>query len=294
MRGAAVFALAVAALTGATIGVFGKMLGAYMSPIDVVFGRAAIFFAALCLIFLARGKRPNFADKKLQVFGFGFFGLFVGGTLFLVSVFYTSVSNAIFLFCLYPVTLLFLNKDKYTGNLWRYLAYSAVGISGVLLVVEVNALMGTAELLGCALALLAGVSFAVAMTFSKSVMESCEPEDALFGSALAALPFIIVLFLVFGTPHTYLALPPAGWGELLAIALFSTLFGAYLMLFGIKRTEAITAGMILLLQPFFAIPLAFFTLGEVPRLVALFGGVLIVVAAALSVREETRKRVVVH
>lgn len=294
MKFEAVASLVAAAFVFSTIGIFGKLLSNYMNPFDVVFGRIFFSFLAISAVVLLRRGWPDFSKKRWQVLGYGFFGFFACTTLFISSVFLTTISNAMFLFSLHPIAVLLLSFKKNRDSVKKDVAYAALAIIGVFLVVGFQGALSTGELLGCLFAILSGMSLGIAVLFAKSVREIYSTDVFVFGSLLYGLPFVVVAFLLFGTPASYIGLPASAWIYVFGISVGCTLGGTYLLGHGLKYVKGVTGSIMLLLEPFFAVPMAMVLFSEVPGVYTLLGGGLILIAAALAIMEEKRAEFVVQ
>lgn len=243
---------------------------------------------------MIRGKWPDFSKKRKQLAGYGFFGFFLCTTFFISAIFFTSVTNVIFLFCLYPVIILLFSARKKKRRWKEDALYTGIAILGVFLLVGFEGGAGK-SIIGFVLAFLAGVFYAIAILITKSIREELSPEIHVLGASMYAVPFVLIMFLLFGNPTAYLHLPPIAWLYALGISLFCTFGGTFLMSYGVKAVDEVTAGLLLVTEPFFVVPVALLALGETPSVYSLLGGGFIILAAALSIRAEKKRiRVIVQ
>jgi drug/metabolite transporter (DMT)-like permease len=201
--------------------------------------------------------------------------LFLTGALFMVSNKLTTAANAIVLQYIAPILILIytavVQKRRPTA---MEISLTAVVFIGCVLAF-CDKLGGTGTL-GDILAIISGFTFAALIVINR--MEKTQPEDGqIIGCALSficCLPFVFTdskLIITWESVGAMLAL------GLIQYSLANILFGK-----GIKKTEPVTASIILTMEPIMNPVWVFLLQGEAPGALALVGFVLVVTAVTLQ------------
>ncbi|MGV3713527.1 DMT family transporter [Pseudolysinimonas sp.] len=177
----------------------------------------------------------------------------------------------------------------------RWLVSTALAVLGIVLLALGRDEGGEASspgaaVLGVAVALLAGLAYALYTYASSRAIRSGQPSRGVMGGmfGLGALPLLVVL-LVAGAPLLQ------SWGSvgLTAYLVIGPMFVAYLLFgVGLRSVRSSTATTITLLEPVFATVLAVLVVGE--RLSAVgwagFGLVLVGLAVLVTARRDAAER----
>ncbi len=141
------------------------------------------------------------------------------------------------------------------------------------------------QLLGIALGLLAAIMYAVYIIIGTKVMQN---TNAFVSSTI----IVTSAGVAFGGVTIWhgLSFPAtlAGWGAILGLALISTVVAIVMFFKGIQRIGPVDAAMLSTLEPVVAVGLAWAFMGERLTIVNLCGGMMILTAALLLARYESK------
>ena len=282
--------IALAAVSWGTTGTATTFLvrDSAMSPLAI--GVARLALAAVVLAILARRHGPLTIARKevvpciamgatMAVFQAGYFSAVV-----LVGVALT----ALIAICSAPLIIAVLARivlDERLSSLG--MVALAVGVTGTaMLVGGTNAIAGARSYaLGVMLALTAGTAYATYVVIAKtSVARSAPLPVATWTFAAGTLWLAPVLIGVAPSPSQL----ATGWPLLLYLGVVTTglAYAAYTT--GLRHTSAAGAGIVALLEPLTATVLGVLLFSERFGATGILGGVLLVSAVALLIREETR------
>jgi len=253
---AAVF---VAALIWSTGGMFIKLVP--LEAIQICFFRSAL--AALVFMVLFKKAAFNF-DKFVLINAICYAGLLI---TFVIATKLTTAANAIFLQYTAPIYVFFLEPLLFKTKFEKINIVTVVLCFTGMLLFFVGEL-SPGHMLGNAIALLGGV-FLAAMTLG---MKKNKPENqyasVFYGNiiiCIVALPFMFSIGTL--TAPTALRLAYLGIIQIgIAYALFS---------YGIKRTLAIEASLIAMVEPVFNPIWVLIGYGEKPSFFSIVGGCII-------------------
>jgi drug/metabolite transporter (DMT)-like permease len=201
--------------------------------------------------------------------------LFSTGILFMVSNKLTTAANAIVLQYIAPILILIytsvVQKRKPT---FLEITLTAVVFIGCVLAFADK--LGGSGTLGDILAIISGFTFAALIVINR--MEKTQPEDGqIIGCGLS---FICCLPFLFTDSN--LVITWESVGAMLALGLIQYSLANILFAKGIKRTEPVTASIILTMEPIMNPVWVFLLLGEAPGALALAGFALVVTAVTLQ------------
>jgi len=283
-----VLALIGAAACYGTLGVFSKLLSPYLTSFDVVFARLFIGLSLTFLLLLLFRRKIEFPKKdRLLLFLLGFSALGISATLFITSVYFTSVTNAVFLFSIHPISTILLSFRKIKSRILEYVLFAIISLSGVGLLIGFSGGASTGELIGCVLALLSSFGYAVFVVLGKKLRESNKVEQMLWAGVFV-LPVLALVSIIFGNPVDFLHLSQKTWLYVFGISIIGTILPHALVLYGFKYVSAATGSIFILLEPIFAVPLAAILFAEHITLIGVVGGALIMIGAALSLRTDKK------
>jgi drug/metabolite transporter (DMT)-like permease len=201
--------------------------------------------------------------------------LFSTGILFMVSNKLTTAANAIVLQYIAPILILIYTSvvQKRKPTLLEITLTVVVFIGCVLAFADK---LGGSGTLGDILAIISGFTFAALILINR--MEKTQPEDGqIIGCGLS---FICCLPFLFTDSN--LVITWESVGAMLALGLIQYSLANILFAKGIKRTEPVTASIILTMEPIMNPVWVFLLLGEAPGTLALIGFALVVTAVTLQ------------
>jgi DME family drug/metabolite transporter len=268
--------------TGATMTLLAREAEA--GPLLVGFARMAV--AAPCLLLAAR-----FRERSWRLSGRrdGLGVLATGACMSAYQVFYFSAVpltgvavTALLAICSSPLMIaglaaLFLG-ERLTPKVYAALAMGVVGTGLLVLGPRGIGTIGSAFLIGAALALGAGLSYALYAVATKATLARIAPLP------LAALTFSVAALGL--TPvllwESRVAAPlVAGWPLFLYLGVVPTALAYALYTEGLRRTPATVAGIATLLEPLTATTLGVTLFGERLGLAGVLGAMLLLTAITL-------------
>lgn len=278
--------LLVAALIYSLMPVLIRLLNeGHLPTISQVFLRYIFAFLAAAVYFFGTKAKLKIQKRDLPLFlALGVLGYGLTNLLFTYGILLTKISTALFIFYCFgivtPILAIIFLKEKF--NFWNLLAL-ALGLASLLLLFRPTS-FNTWKI---------GALFALAAAFTQSgyligrkFLASYSSEAILLTSTfLGALSagFLAVTFESdFYSGGGLHLISGRTW---LLTVLFGLLnFSAwFLMSRGFEKVKATTGGLVLLLENFFAVSLAFLFFAEVPSLTTFMGGFLIVAATILVI-----------
>lgn len=260
----------------------------YTSAHPLMVGSFRMLFAALLMLPLyIRGRRqgrygaPSRGDLGKMLLS----GLFLGAhfATWISSLRLTSVASSVILVSTHPLIVLILGAlllhERVALKGWIALA---LVLSGTLLL-SLGDMMGNGHHLSGDLLALAGAFF-VAFYFligrsMRGRIDLVSYTTIVYASSLLLLGPLTGLGSLLGLVDIALSLKDLAL--CLALALFSTLLGHSLFNYALKYLPAGTVSMAILLEPFIASLLAMLLFQEIPPLLSLGGGVIVLSGIAL-------------
>ncbi|HEX6307237.1 MAG TPA: DMT family transporter [Longimicrobiales bacterium] len=282
-----------AASLWATFGIFAKYLyEAGFAPLELASVRAAVGFAGIALIGLARVQRLRVPLRALPFFaaygilGFAFFEL-----VFFAALERTTVSIAVALLYTAPAFVVLLSALIWHERLDRVRAVAlALVLGGVVLVTGAagSLLRGDAAVPFPALllGLGSGLGYALYTLFSKVATERHGALASLFWS----FAFAAVALALAASPIAPFVREPSHALLLLGLGIVPTILPYALYLAALKRLRASTAAMLASLEPAVAAVLAALLLGERMDAPQVAGMGMVVAAAVLLAGRWSRLR----
>ena len=282
-----ILCLVFSALLYSTMSVLIRLLNAGgLPPMTQVFSRYIFaFMAAAVFFFLARKEKIKLAKKDIPlllittIFCYALTNLF-----FTYGIIYTLVSNALFLFYSYailtPVLAFFLLKEKL--NKWNLISI-LLCLVALFMLFQPNAL--PTWKLGAVFAILSALGQALYFVFRRK-LSNYSAVFMMFANTLVGVIVLGSMSLIFENSFY-------SGGEIAQVSsstwLISILFGLinfgawFLMTRGFEMFKSSSGSMILLIENVFAILFALTFFGEVPTLVTVVGGILVLSASILVI-----------
>ncbi|HET6547551.1 MAG TPA: DMT family transporter [Solirubrobacter sp.] len=287
-RTGAVFVLASAAAFG-VMPVFGKLaFAAGVSVATLLFVRFAIAAPVLWAAVAARGALPRGRGIAGRAFALGAVGYALQAGLYFLALERMDASVLSLILYSYPalVTGAAILLRRESGSRRRLAAL--VTASGGLVLVLAGAGAGSFDLVGCALAAGAALTYTTYILVSDAVTAHLHPLPL---AALISTGACLTLGLVAAATGTLdLGFEPAGWLWVGLAGLVSTVGAVVLFFSGMSRVGPSTAAILSTLEPPVTVTLAFLTFGEALGLVQLLGA-LAVLGAAVIVNLPARRAV---
>ena len=271
-------------------GLFGKWIA--LDAISIVWGRVFFASAAFALLFLI---------KKIAVFNLPFrtilFLIFLGVLLgfhwwtFFLAIQLSNVALGLLSFASFPV---------FTAVLEPLFFKTSINIKTILLVIISS--IGLYIILpdwdwhsdyvkGVFWGVVSGLSFAVLTLFNQKVQKNnLLPQEnrSVLLSFYQDFFAMIALTPLIGSGFIYWDY--MSWFQIGLLGIIFTALAHFLYIKGLKKEKATTASLASNLEPVYGIVLAYFLLGETIELNTIIGGVLILIAAFLSVVSVKKKQ----
>jgi drug/metabolite transporter (DMT)-like permease len=170
-----------------------------------------------------------------------------------------------------------LREDRPGG---RQVAGLLVGFGGIMVLLGPDALAGSASFTGGLMILASGVSYAVGTIYARRVRPEAPAKLALgqqlvsgLGAAILSLPF---------EPGATLAQPAWIYGVIAVLGIFASALPLTMFLSLLARSRVTDASMVGYLQPPFAAALGAALLGELPGMLVLVGGGIVLAGVWLA------------
>ncbi|HLT04824.1 MAG TPA: DMT family transporter [Pseudomonas sp.] len=272
----ALLGLHVGALAFGLTGVFGKL--ALAVPLVIVFGRA--LFAVLSLLPLAwRHPRPGTRQILLLAGG----GLLLGShwLTFFHAVKLSGVAVATLGFASFPAFTVLLEGLLFRERIRPVEWLTLLLVSGGLLLVTPHFELASAQTVGLLWAVLSGLLFALLSVANRATVKGIHPFQAALWQNLT----ISVCLLPLAWPLLS-AVRPLDWLWIGLLGVFCTAIAHSLFVASLSLLKARNAALIFALEPVYGIAVAWWLFGEQPTLRMAAGGLLILLAIALSARQK--------
>lgn len=272
-RTQALFSVHVVALLFGACGILGELIDADASVIT--WGRAA--FAVIVLILASRYASSG--GKGLFQHGRWLALIFSGGMLaihwvtFFVSVKVGGIAVATLGFASFPACITLIEwgvlRERVTRAEWVRL----ICVTGGLVLVTPSLNLSDAGTEGLLWGLLSGAGFGVLAVINRRYLANVDAFH------VAGLQNLIVCLLL--SPWAVTQLPAvslASWGWLLILGIACTGLAHLLFVASLRKLHARTAGLVVALEPVYAILFAWLLFAQVPALRTVLGGIIMVLA----------------
>ncbi len=283
--GARILLLAAVAVWGSTF-VASRICLAYLDPLDLVGLRFAIGVPLLAAWLVVRRPSLDFGGRDLPRLALAASIITVHFLLQAVALQYTTASRTSWIIAVAPLIIAFLAArwlgEAGSRRLWGGIALATIGLVLLITDGDLGALDGIRSL-GDGLVLLSAFTWAFYTLATRDLSRS---RDPLLVTALVTLPLSLLGFGLALDPSR-LALWSALPGRTLIALGFLGLAGTLAQWFwqiGIARIGAARAGVFLYIEPIVTLALAIPLLGETLGLVALVGGILVLVGVGWAER----------
>lgn len=270
-----------AAVIWGSLGIFVRKIP--LSAPTIVFWRILFAAATILVLILAKG-----GAGQLRVRGhrglllFCGIGLTLNWVLFFYALKLTTIANAVLLTYTAPIFIalfasLFLGEILERATLLS-LTLSMLGVA--LIVSPFGFTLGESHLTGIVCALGSAISYGLLVIASKVLLQHLPILTMMFYEDLIGIlllsPFLFPRLPAGGVSHSEIS--STTWVLLIIMGVVHTALAAFLYLSGLKEVKAQHAGVLAYFDPLSAIVFALIFLGEVPGILTLIGGLLILLA----------------
>lgn len=267
----------IAAVLFGLTGIFGALINS--SAEMITFGRALFAVAGLFLILLWQKKSIIQGITRFK----GWMLLLSGSLLaihwvtFFIAVKVGGVAVATLGFASFPAFITIIDwivfKDRITQREWVLLLLVSVG----LILVTPQFSFGDSGTIGLLWGILSGFSFGLLAVVNKRGVQDIDAMQVAFwqNSVVMLLLFPFVLSSGWG-------LSSIDWFYLALLGIFCTGLSHYLFVKSLESLNARIAGMIIALEPVYAIGFAWWLFGSTPTIRMISGAALILFAIAFS------------
>ncbi len=273
----------IAAVLFGLTGIFGALISGSAEVITL--GRA--FFAVMGLWVILYGQRKPIL-KGISRFKRAM--LLLSGALlalhwvtFFIAVKIGGVAIATLGFASFPAFIALTDwlvfKDRITQREWLLLLLVSLGL--VLVTPEFN--LQDSGTIGLLWGLLSGLSFGLLAVVNKRGVQGVDAMQVAFWQNMVVM-LLVLPFALTGLP----ALASIDWFYLALLGLFCTGFSHYLFVKSLEYLNARIVGMVIALEPVYAIAFAWWIFGSTPTLKMIFGAALILFAIIFAARNRPR------
>lgn len=276
-RQRALFSIHIAAVLFGLTGIFGELIQA--DAMVITAGRACFAVIALLAYIRYQGASPirGITARDLAILGCAGFMLAVHWVTFFIAVKISGVAIATLGFASFPafITLgeYFLLKEKVSASEWLILLLVTLGL--VLVTPSFN--FQDDATIGLLWALLSGFSFAAFTLINRRWATHIPAHkvacwENLF-VALLTLPFSLATIGQLGTMD---------WVWLAVLGVMCTALSHFLLVSSLMVLQARSAGIVIALEPIYAIVFAAILFAQYPSVRAVLGGILMISAIVWS------------
>lgn len=266
-----------AVLFGLT-GIFGELIQASATLITA--GRASFASAALLLFLLQARHRPRIPGRqRLQIWVLLLAGAFlaVHWTTFFVAVKVGGIAIATLGFASFPAFITLLEglvfKERTRSSEWAVVALVTIGL--VLVTPSLN--LRDHATMGLVWAVLSGLSFALFTLANRQAVRQLPARE------LAGWENLVVAALTLPwCLGEFATLRAIDWVWLFMLGVFCTALSHSLLVSSLERLKARTAGIVIALEPVYAIVFAAILFAQYPSARAIAGGIVIIGAIVWS------------
>lgn len=276
-RPQAIGAIHLTAVLFGLTGIFGELINADASVITA--GRAG--FAVITLLIFGRSAGMSlwrtYSMRNMRVLGAAGAMLTVHWVTFFVAVKVGGVALATLGFASFPAFITlgehFVLKERANRQEWLILALVTFG----LLLVTPSFDFADQATVGLAWAVVSGFSFALFTLINRRAARHIPAQHVACWENL----FVVLLTLPFAAPGIA-QLDAVNWLWLALLGVFCTALSHYLLVASLRVLKARSAGIVIALEPVYAIIFAAILFAQYPSLRAIAGGTLMIAAIVWS------------
>lgn len=247
--------------------------GGNLGPYNLSFFRVVV--AAICVyLFIIFSRNLKLAPFKYERGKLLLFGILHGFTIlgYFLAIQYLTVASAVLLLYSSSVWIVvfsyFILKEKITKRTFIALVLAFIGI---ILVVSPQNFFLTESLIGSLGGFAAGIGMGLVYTLSKT-FKKYDKVSLTFWQNLIAIPFVL--------PLIFFDFPKFSFVDMWIVLLLGSLFTAvpFILIYkGFGKINAQKGSIVIMLDIVFSIIFAWILFKEVPTLMAMLGGALIIV-----------------
>ena len=252
-----------------------KVIAGRMDPFSLTLVRSVISAVIMTAILLSRGGFPSIKkeDRRLVLF-LSFLAIPINQFFFLFGMRYTIPSNAALLYATTPILVLLLSRmflgERLTG---RKILGVVIGFIGVIIVIFERGVSASMQFLfGNLLIGVAVVAWALYSVFGKTLIR----RYGAVGASSVTLIVGTVMFLPIGLwpalSFPYNSLTGGDWGQILYLAVITSVVSYFLWYFALGRIEAGKAALFSNLQPVLTTIMMVLLLGQGVTIAFVVGG----------------------
>ncbi len=252
-----------------------KVIAGRMDPFSLTLVRSLISAVIMTAILLTRGGFPSIAkeDRRLVLF-LSFLAIPINQFFFLFGMRYTIPSNAALLYATTPILVLLLSRmflgERLTG---RKILGVVIGFIGVIIVIFERGVSASMQFLfGNLLIGVAVVAWALYSVFGTTLIR----RYGAVGASSVTLIVGTMMFLPIGLwpalSFPYNSLTGGDWGQILYLAVITSVVSYFLWYFALGRIEAGKAALFSNLQPILTTIMMVLLLGQGITVAFVVGG----------------------
>lgn len=284
-RQRAVFAIHIAAILFGLTGIFGELIQA--DAMVITAGRASFAVLALLAVMRSMGTSPllGVTRKNIKVLAMAGFMLAVHWVTFFLAVKISGVAIATLGFASFPAFITLCEcvffKEKISMSEWLILLLVTLG----LVLVTPSFDFQDDATLGLAWAILSGLTFALFTLINRRAASRIPAQQVACWENL----FVALMTLPFAFP-AITQLGALDWVWMAMLGILCTALSHYLLVSSLMVLKARSAGIVIALEPVYAIFFAAVLFAQYPSLRALLGGALMVGAIIWSGLRQAGKK----
>lgn len=276
-RTQAIVAIHAAAVLFGMTGIFGELIHADATVITA--GRAGFAVIALLVVGRAAGASiwRTVSAHNIRILGAAGLMLTIHWVTFFIAVKVGGVALATLGFASFPAFITlgehFVLKERATRQEWLILAVVSMG----LLLVTPSFDFTDRTTIGLVWAILSGLAFALFTLINRRIANRMPAQHVACWENF----FVLVLSLPFAAPGLA-QLDAMNWLWLALLGVLCTALSHYLLVASLMVLKARSAGIVIALEPVYAIFFAAILFAQYPSVRTLFGGALIIAAIVWS------------
>lgn len=276
-RSQAIIAIHLAALLFGLTGIFGELINADATVITA--GRAG--FAVIALLIFGRSVSTSLwrtvTLQNMRILGAAGAMLTVHWVTFFIAVKVGGVALATLGFASFPAFITLgehvVLKERASRQEWLILALVTLG----LLLVTPSFDLADQATIGLAWAIISGFSFALFTLINRKAAQHLPAQHVACWENF----FVVLLTLPFAAPGIA-QLDALNWLWLALLGVFCTALSHYLLVASLMVLKARSAGIVIALEPVYAIIFAAILFAQYPSMRAIAGGALMIAAIVWS------------
>ncbi|MEV4252710.1 DMT family transporter [Spirillospora sp. NPDC049652] len=257
---------------------------AQLAPLPLTVLRA-LLAGLVCLPWCVSGVRRLNRAELLRAIAAGLLGMVGYNLPVALGVQWLPASTAALVLATEPVCILLLARlflGRRTPR-WAWVG-SAIALGGVAVIAGPEALpsdSGTRALEGLGLVLLGTLLFGAYTIVLRPLSTAHGAGTAsAISTTIGAVPYLLLVGTL--TPHRLTSLGPAAWGELVFLALGTSVAGILLWNISVARIGSTRAGLLLFMEPLVGVTGGLVLLGEHLSSASIAGGVLLVAGVVIA------------